>query len=271
MIGVIFIRTKINIWEALGISLCSTGLTSLLLSIYNYIDLKDSKTAEIISKIDNLPKAICSANTSYYNDFTLKSSVEEIITKSCKQDELLIDVMGITLNRFYGDQIRTYADEILQSHKKNTSNTQNILKNEKCKIRLIIQLPESNNLNFIAQSENMNAENIKKEIKNITKEVIKLNKELEKIVYHAEIEIKFYPYCPHLTITRVNKELYVQVRNIGGITQKSTVEKFFNSYNKNIDKSQFEYMMAYFDEAWNLSKTLKDSLEIYGENWWCND
>ena len=85
--------------------------------------------------------------------------------------------------------------------------------------------------------------------------VQQLKKLLSKKKKHAQIELKLNDDCPAQTITRINDVIFPQVRPVKKMAAKEGSKPFFNCYDSDREKEQFDYMLGYFEEVWDDSET----------------
>lgn len=167
---------------------------------------------------------------------TPRNEFEQVVASLTRLGgKLEIDVMGLTLEKFYHDQVT------LLTERPNVT------------VRLIVQDPRSPSFSQVASQEKRDVDAMRKATCDLTRQVLALAQggggEQRG---RAAVSIRWYAGCPSLTMTRIKNVLFARPRFIGEADLDSKI--FYEKYTEE-DGSCYEAYVEHFTEAWNGANT----------------
>ena len=226
-----------SLFFAIGSSLVAGGFSSIAFSLIKYFDDKQSKLDmnEIRSSMQYVERDLkkLKMGTVAIDDPLQRCVFNQLLSdefsnliKEYENDDILsIDIMGLSLYRFYKEQF------------------QNIMKHNNVHMRIIVQNPYAESTKVTIQMEGRDEAKIINEIITVSKAVMEENRN------NSNIEIRWFNDFPSMTLDRVNHTLYVRPRFL---EEASGVQMCFERFTDK-DSKVFNIYMNYFEAVWERS------------------
>jgi hypothetical protein len=144
-----------------------------------------------------------------------------------------IDIIGLSLNRFYHDQ------------------WQELARRGNVRVRAIVQHPSQHAIEIIVNQEGRNLEAVQEDILKLTKNCMRMSQVRLDAgdIPASEIEVRWFPGFATITMTRINDLIFVRPRFLN---EGRDWPFFFEKYSRR-EELNFRAYEEYFEHAWQQS------------------
>lgn len=240
--------------SSIATSLVAGGISSIAFSVIRYFDERsDSDQTKLVSvsigglaedlhgiehelqALRDVTMVSKEANERRVFDRHPEQEVRAEIDHHRKNSQVNLDVMGLSLRPFYGD----FMDYLIGR--------------ENVNLRLIVQEPCTQLFSLICHQEARDEAAMARDVLLVTRRVLGLLKdaEHEERAGHSMVDVRWFPLCPSVSLTRINDLTFVRSRYL---QEALHPPMFFERYHR-VEGRCFDAYKAYFEKAWELSIT----------------
>lgn len=266
---VLLLWGKNSVVASVATSIIAGGLSSLAFSIIRYFDDVGSRAQtqsvhrdvqKIVTEIDGSKGLLRSIqanaivadnpNLRCVFDRQITTQFTDIIKAIPASETIHIDLIGISLYRFFREQL------------------DNLIDKKGVVLRMIVQDPREPSLEIMVKQEGRNQEIVKKEINDLTTYILQRASKsparepsnkipAAKFSYTAfntkiesQVELRWFPGVASFTMTRINDIIFVRSRFL---EEAQGAPVFFEKYYGKDNKCLL-CLAEYFEHAWEISK-----------------